>query len=82
MMQRFTEGAQQVLAIAQEKASEFGHDYIGTEHILLGLLGQTDGVASKALISLGLTEKEVEKIYQTAIKKLNQEILKRELVDL
>ncbi len=61
MMQRFTDGAQQVLAIAQEKASEFGHDYIGTEHILLGLLGQTDGVASKALISLGLTEKEVEK---------------------
>ena len=36
MFERFTDGAQRALGIAQEKAKEFGHDYVGTEHLLLG----------------------------------------------
>ncbi len=60
MMERFTKGAQRALQIAQEKAVEFGHDYVGTEHLLLGLMGEKNGVAAKALHSVGLTEKDVE----------------------
>lgn len=60
MMQRFTEGAQRVLALAQDKAQEFGHDYVGTEHLLLGLLLEGHGVAYQALKKVGLEAKEAE----------------------
>lgn len=60
MMQRFTEGAEKVLEIAQEKAVQFRHDYVGTEHLLLGLLEENNGVAAKALHALGLKNKDVE----------------------
>lgn len=61
MFERFTDGAQRALGIAQEKAKKFGHDYVGTEHLLLGLLEEDDSVASKALHSLGLEDKATEK---------------------
>lgn len=60
MMQRFTEGAEKVLELAQQKAVQFGHDYVGTEHLLLGLLEEKNGVASKALHAVGLKDKDVE----------------------
>ena len=67
MMQRFTDGAQRALAIAQEKAKEFGHDYVGTEHLLLGLLEEKNSVAAKALHNLGLPDKQAEKAVLDAV---------------
>jgi ATP-dependent Clp protease ATP-binding subunit ClpC len=55
MFERFTDRARQVLVLAQEEARMLGHNYIGTEHILLGLLHEGDGVAAKALTSLGVS---------------------------
>lgn len=54
MMQRFTDDAQRVLSFAQEAALELGHDYVGTEHVLIGLIKVKNGVAAKALNELGL----------------------------
>lgn len=51
---RFTDKARRVLAAAQEEARTMGHDVIGTEHILLGLMNVTDGGASRALVNAGL----------------------------
>jgi ATP-dependent Clp protease ATP-binding subunit ClpC len=48
---RFTERAQKVLVLAQQEAIQFRHGYVGTEHLLLGLIRETDGVAAKALAS-------------------------------
>lgn len=55
MFERFTERARQVVVLAQEEARALRHNYIGTEHILLGLLREFDGVAAQALESLGIT---------------------------
>lgn len=54
VFERFTEGARQVVVVAQEEARTIGHDYIGTEHLLLGLLREQHGVAAQALASLGV----------------------------
>ncbi|RSK25519.1 ATP-dependent Clp protease ATP-binding subunit [Bacillus sp. HMF5848] len=54
MFGRFTERAQKVLALAQEEAVRLGHNNIGTEHILLGLTREGEGIAAKALAALGL----------------------------
>lgn len=51
---RFTERAQKVLVLAQQEAIQFRHGYVGTEHLLLGLIRETDGVAAKALASLNI----------------------------
>jgi ATP-dependent Clp protease ATP-binding subunit ClpC len=55
MYERFTERARRVVVLAQEEARMLGHDYIGIEHILLGLIGEGEGVAAKALESLGIS---------------------------
>ena len=52
MFERFTERARQVVVLAQEEARGFKHDYIGTEHILLGLLREEEGLAARTLASL------------------------------
>ena len=57
---RFTERAQKVLALAQEEAANLGHNNIGTEHILLGLLREGEGIAAKALYELDLNVDKVE----------------------
>jgi ATP-dependent Clp protease ATP-binding subunit ClpC len=54
MFNRFTDRARKVLILAQQEAAKYGHGYIGTEHLLLGLLREGEGVAAKALNSLGL----------------------------
>ena len=59
MMQRFTDDAQRVLSLAQEAALELGHDYVGTEHILIGLTKVKNGVAAKALEELGLVTEDI-----------------------
>ena len=52
--EKFSEKARRVLSLAQEEAQRFNHNYIGTEHILLGLVRETDGVAAKVLANLGV----------------------------
>ena len=52
--EKFSERARRVLSLAQEEAQRFNHTYIGTEHILLGLVRETDGVAAKVLTNLGV----------------------------
>jgi ATP-dependent Clp protease ATP-binding subunit ClpC len=55
MFERFTDQARRVVVLAQEEARRLGHGYIGTEHILLGLLSEGDGLAAQALGSLEIT---------------------------
>ena len=59
MMQRFTDDAQRVLSSAQEAALELGHDYVGTEHVLIGLTKVKNGVAAKALEELGIVTEDI-----------------------
>ena len=59
MMQRFTDDAQRVLSFAQEAALELGHDYVGTEHVLIGLIKVKNGVAAKSLNELGLSAETI-----------------------
>ncbi len=59
MMQRFTDDAQRVLSFAQEAALELGHDYVGTEHVLIGLTKVKNGVAAKALEELNIVTKDI-----------------------
>ena len=66
MCERFTEKAIKVIMLAQEEARRLGHNFVGTEQVLLGLIGEGTGVAAKTLKSMGVTLKdaraEVEKI--------------------
>src|SRR5690606_31743375 len=55
MFERFTDRARRVVVLAQEEARMLNHNYIGTEHILLGLIHEGEGVAAKALQSLGIS---------------------------
>ncbi len=55
MFERFTDRARRVVILAQEEARMLDHNYIGTEHVLLGLIHESEGVASRALESLGVT---------------------------
>jgi ATP-dependent Clp protease ATP-binding subunit ClpC len=57
--EKFSERARRVLSLANEEAQRFNHNYIGTEHILLGLVRETDGVAAKVLTNLGV---ELDKV--------------------
>jgi ATP-dependent Clp protease ATP-binding subunit ClpC len=51
---KFTERARRALSLAQEEAQRFQHNYIGTEHLLLGLIREDEGVAAKVLLNLGV----------------------------
>jgi ATP-dependent Clp protease ATP-binding subunit ClpC len=68
MFNRFTERARKVVLLAKEEAKRFNHDYIGTEHVLLGLIREGEGVASAVLQSLGVSLEavrlEIEKLVQ------------------
>jgi ATP-dependent Clp protease ATP-binding subunit ClpC len=59
MFERFTERGRQVVVLAQEEARTLGHNYIGTEHILLGLLREEEGLAARALESFDVTVERV-----------------------
>ena len=66
MFERFTDRARRVLVLAQEEARLLNHNFIGTEHILLGLIHEGEGVAAKALESLGISLEAVrEKVEET-----------------
>ena len=61
MFERFTDRARRVVVLAQEEARMLNHNYIGTEHILLGLIHEGEGVAAKALESLGVSQEAVRR---------------------
>ncbi len=61
-MERFTQRARRVLSLAQEEAERLRHNYIGTEHLLLGLLREEGGVAGRVLRDLGLEQRRVEEL--------------------
>ena len=66
MFERFTDRSRRILVLAQEEARRLNHNFIGTEHILLGLLAEGEGVAAKALTSLGISLEAVrEKVEET-----------------
>ncbi|HYP41129.1 MAG TPA: DinB family protein [Chloroflexia bacterium] len=71
---RFTERAQRVLQLAQEEAQGLGHNYIGTEHLLLGLVRESDGVASRVLAGLGIELDRVRPAVEAAISRATYEV--------
>lgn len=64
---RFTERAQKVLALSQEEAIRLNHSNVGTEHILLGLVREGEGIAAKALFAIGLTPEKIQKEVENLI---------------
>jgi len=69
MFSRFTERAQKVLFLAQEEALRLGHPYVGTEHILLGLIREGQGVAARALAGMGIEADKVRSAVELAVGK-------------
>jgi ATP-dependent Clp protease ATP-binding subunit ClpC len=67
MFERFTDRARRVVVLAQEEARMLNHNYIGTEHLLLGLIQEGEGVAAKALQSLGISLEAVRQQVQEII---------------
>jgi ATP-dependent Clp protease ATP-binding subunit ClpA len=67
MFERFSARARQVIVQAQEEARLFHHNYIGTEHLLLGMLAEPDGVAHQALTAAGVTREDVRVRVQAAV---------------
>ena len=67
MFERFTDRARRVVVLAQHEARTLGHDYIGTEHILLGLIDEGRGVATTALTSMGINLDEMRQAVQDSI---------------
>jgi ATP-dependent Clp protease ATP-binding subunit ClpA len=78
MFERFTNRARHVVVLAQEEARELHHNYIGTEHILLGLLGEPDGFAARVLSSFGMSldgaREEVRSIIGTGTRQVSGHI--------
>jgi len=69
MFERFDQQARRVVVLAQEEARTLNHNYIGTEHILLGLLREGDGVAAQVLVKLGA---DLNQVRQQAIQLLQR----------
>ncbi|MFQ3565879.1 MAG: ATP-dependent Clp protease ATP-binding subunit [Aggregatilineales bacterium] len=63
-MERFTQRARRVLSLAQDEAERLQHNYIGTEHLLLGLIREEGGVAGRVLRELGLDQRRVEELVE------------------
>ncbi len=67
MFERLSDRARRVVVLAQEEARMLNHDYIGTEHLLLGLIHESEGVAAKALESLGISLQAVRRYVEETI---------------
>ena len=66
-MERFTQRARRVLSLAHEEAERLHHNYIGTEHLLLGLIREEGGVAGRVLRELGLEPARVKEIVKELV---------------
>jgi len=67
MFGRFTDRAQKVIVLAQEEARRLGHNVVGTEHILLGLIAEGEGVGAKALTAMGVSLDKVRQEIENVI---------------
>jgi prophage maintenance system killer protein len=67
MFERFSERARRAMVLAQDEARALNHDYIGTEHVLLGLIQEGDGVAAKALANLGISAPAIRAVIKETI---------------
>jgi ATP-dependent Clp protease ATP-binding subunit ClpC len=67
MFERFTERARRAVVLSQEEARRLNHNYIGTEHILLGLIQEEEGVAAQVLTSIGVSRDEVRTLVEEII---------------
>jgi ATP-dependent Clp protease ATP-binding subunit ClpC len=67
MIYKFTNRAERAIALSQEVASELGHNYVGTEHLLCGLLREGEGLAYKVLSSQGVTEEKIVSVIEELI---------------
>ena len=67
LFSKFTERAQKSILLAQKSAEELRHNYVGTEHILLGLLKEGEGIAAKVLKKLGISESAIEQLIKRMI---------------
>ena len=79
MMYKFTKRAEKAIEYANRIALEFGHNYIGTEHLLYGLLKEGSGVASKVLENQGITSEQIEEQIDALVGK-NEEIGEEEIL--
>lgn len=79
MFGRFSERSQKVLVYAQEEARDFKHGYVGTEHILLGLLREGDGIANRVLNEAGITLERVKQLINDFEGKGDLELFKNEI---
>ncbi len=66
---KFTERARKVLSLAQEEAQRFQHNYIGTEHLLLGLIRENGGIAARVLHDMGLEQENIRSEIETIIQR-------------
>src|SRR5580765_7001414 len=73
--EKFTERARKVLSLAQDEAQRFNHNYIGTEHLLLGLVREGDGVAAKVLANLGVELHKVRSAVEFIIGKGDRTVI-------
>jgi ATP-dependent Clp protease ATP-binding subunit ClpA len=67
MFERFTDQARRAVVLAQEEARTFNHNYIGTEHLLLGLLREGEGTAARALESMGITAEAARSVVEARV---------------
>jgi ATP-dependent Clp protease ATP-binding subunit ClpC len=67
MFERFTVRAHKVVVYAQDEARHFNHKYIGTEHLLLGLIRETDGLACNVLYSLGVSLPKARELVESIV---------------
>ena len=67
MFERFTEGAIKIIMLAQEEARRMGHNFVGTEQLLLGVIGQKHGIGAKALEKMGVTQRKTRREIQRYI---------------
>ena len=79
MFGRFSERSQKVIIHAQEEAKEFKHGYVGTEHILLGILREDEGIAKKVLNDMGINTEAVKKLIDEFEGKGDMEFFKNEI---
>ncbi len=67
MQERFTERVRKVISLARQEAVRLHHDYIGTEHLLLGLVKEGEGVAAVVLTNLGVNTDDMRRAVENAV---------------
>ena len=80
MIYKFTKRAEKAIEIANQLASDFGHNYIGTEHLLYGLLKEGSGVASKVLENQGITSEQIEEQIDILVGRNEQEMEETDVI--